>query len=50
VTLSYNLDPAFAGFDVIVEKSAPEVATALEQRLGSVVRVTLGEPDLLHRR
>lgn len=46
VALSYGLDASFSGFDVMVQESAPEVADALKQRLGPLVRVELGS---LHR-
>jgi hypothetical protein len=42
VALSYNLDPAFAGFSVMVQESAPEVAEAVKQRFGPMVRVSMG--------
>jgi hypothetical protein len=38
------LDASFSGYRVVIDDSAPEVADALQQRLGERVRVTLGKP------
>ena len=40
-SMGFSLDPAIAGFDVTVDTSAPEVARALEETLGTRVRVSL---------
>ncbi len=37
-------DASFSGYAVSIDDSAPEVATALEERLGDVVRTQLGKP------
>lgn len=42
--MASHLDPSFSGFVVTIDASAPEVATALEQRLGPLVKVRLGKP------
>jgi len=39
-----HLDPSFSGFVVTIDESAPDVAAALEQRLGPLVEVRLGKP------
>lgn len=38
------LDASFSGYRVVIDDSAPEVADALQQRLGERVRVSLGKP------
>jgi len=42
--MAAHLDPASSGFVVTIDSSAPDVAQALEQRLGPLVRVRLGKP------
>jgi hypothetical protein len=41
--LASHLDPSISGFVVTIDSSAPDVAQALEQRLGPLVRVRLGK-------
>ena len=43
VAMGFSLDPAIAGFDVTIDSGAPEVARALEAKLGDRVRVSLGK-------
>lgn len=42
--MASHLDPSFSGFVVTIDESAPDVATALEQRLGPLVESRLGKP------
>jgi hypothetical protein len=42
--MAWHLDPSSSAFVVTIDPSAPDVARALEQRLGAVVRVRLGKP------
>jgi hypothetical protein len=42
--MASHLDPSISGFSVTIDSSVPEVAQALEQRLGPLVRVRLGKP------
>jgi hypothetical protein len=42
--MASHLDPSFSGFVVTIDESAPDVAQALEQRLGPLVKVRLGKP------
>jgi hypothetical protein len=44
VAIAGHFDPAFSGYTVTVHESAPEVASALAERLGPLVRVRLGKP------
>jgi hypothetical protein len=45
--VSWSPDASIAGYSVTVDDSAPEVAAALEQKLGKLVRVKLGKPQRL---
>lgn len=42
--MGFWLDASFSGYRVVIDDSAPEVAEALRQRLGELVRVSLGKP------
>jgi hypothetical protein len=37
-------DASFSGYRVFIDDSLPEVAEALRQRLGELVRVSMGTP------
>lgn len=43
-SMAFSMAPAFSGFDVVFDESAPEVAEALRERLGALVYVSLGKP------
>lgn len=43
-SMGFSLNPAFSGYDVVIDESAPEVAEALRERLGALVYVSLGKP------
>jgi hypothetical protein len=42
--MASHLDPSISAFVVTIDQSAPDVARALEEQLGPVVRVRLGKP------
>ena len=44
IDLAWAAEPARSGFRVVIDERAPEVARALQRRLGSLVNVTLGRP------
>lgn len=44
--MAWWLEGAFSAFSVVIEESAPDVAEALERKLGPLVRVSLGRPRL----
>jgi hypothetical protein len=47
VAIAWGLDPAFSGYSVTVADSAPEIAQALRDQLGPIVRVKLNKPQRL---
>lgn len=44
VPKGFWLDASFSGYRVTIDDSAPDVAEALKQRFGDLVRVSLGKP------
>jgi hypothetical protein len=44
IKMGFRLDASFSGYRVVIDDTKPEAAEALQQRLGKLVRVSLGKP------